>query len=128
MADLTSLAVGSTTLGANYLKAETPFSRFGTRELTFYKITGYTGVATGAGNANSTYSQILRGVQSVTEVYYASAASANVVIVAVALNTDETTATAAQGNSNAVASLKAAIEAVAGGTATVASTGIFQTS
>ncbi len=33
-----------TTVAANYLKAENPFSRFGTPDLIFLKITGLTGV------------------------------------------------------------------------------------
>lgn len=128
MANITSLAVGSTTVGANYQKSVLP-SAYGIRELTIYKITGYTGVATGAALANSTFAQIIRGVQSVSELWYADAPSANVVIVAISKGTEETN-TSADGltNANAVANMKAAIEAVAGGTATVSASGVFQTS
>jgi hypothetical protein len=128
MANITSLAVGSTTVGANFNKAVLPFA-YGIRELTFLKITGYTAVATGASSADSTYSKILRAVQTVTEVWYADAPSANVVVIAVSKGTIETQeSNDALSNANAPATLKAVIEAIAGGTATVATTGIFQTS
>jgi hypothetical protein len=143
MADITSLAVGDTTVGANYLKVAvtypnatstvaSPFST-GTRDVTFYKVTGYSAVATGAGDANSTYSKILRGAQSVAEVFFASVPSANVVILGLATDLIEVGASEDQTNTrlqnaNSVATLKAAIEAAAGGTATVSSSGVFQTS
>jgi hypothetical protein len=128
MANITSQTVGSTTVGANYQTSVLP-AAYGIRELTIYKITGYTAVATGAALANSTFAKIIRGVQTVSELWYADAPSANVVIVAISKGTEETKTSDDNGsNANAVATLKAAIEAVAGGTATVSSSGVFQTS
>lgn len=143
MADITSLAVGDTTVGANYQKVAVtypnsssqvanPFST-STRQVTLYKVTGYSGVATGAGDANSTYAQIIRGAQAVGELFYAAVPSANVVILGLATDLIEVGASEDQTNTrlqnaNSVATLKAAIEAVAGGTATVSSSNVFQTS
>lgn len=76
-----------TTVAANYLKAENPFSRFGTPELVFLKVTGLTGVGTNSGNANSLYQKALRGVAATAEIYFASAPSADVLIIGIVANT-----------------------------------------
>jgi len=126
MADITSLAVGSTTVGANYQKAVTPFA-YGIRELQWYKVQ-FTGVGTNPGNANSVYAQVLRGIQSVAEVHYSQTTAANFMVVAISKGTEETKTTDdALTNANAVADLEAAIEAVTGNGATV-TTAVFQTS
>jgi hypothetical protein len=108
-----------TTVAANYLKAENPFSRFGTPELTFLKVTGLTGVGTNAGNANSLYSKALRGIAATAELYYANAQSADVLIVGIVANT-QSTADSQTDTTAGYGLLEAAINASTAGTSTVA--------
>jgi len=138
MADIKSVVVGSTTVGANYLKAAVtypnssstaanPFSQFGTRELAWYKVTSCTGVGTNPGNADSVFAQALRGVANVAELFYAYATAANVLIIAIADNTNEG---GGVGNTANDVTLKEAIDAATGLTTTVGSkdSGVFATS
>jgi hypothetical protein len=111
-------------VAANYLKAENPFSRFGTPELTFLKVTGLTGVGTNSGNADSLYQKALRGVALTAEMYFASAPSADVLIVGIVANTQTTgdAKSAANGGvdtGDGYGILEAAINASTGGTSTV---------
>jgi len=129
MADITSQTVGSSTVGANYQKAANPFA-YGIRDLTFIKVQ-LTGIGTGSTAANSTYAKALRGLQNYTEVWYSATTAANFAVFAISAGTEETKETDdALTNANAVATIKAAIEATAGGTATVTRgvTNVFQTS
>jgi len=130
MADLTSFAqtysnagsaITTAYLPANNYKAAVS-SKFGTRELAFYKIAGYTGVEGTTATSNGTFANILRGVQRYAELYYVTTQT-NLVIIAIA---DDTNNAKASDNPNDIAGsgttldgLKAAIEASAGGTATV---------
>jgi hypothetical protein len=113
-----------TTVAANYLKAENPFSRFGTPELTFLKVTGLTGVGTGAGLADSLYQKALRGIAATAEIYYANAQSADVLIVGIVSNTqtagDTKPAGGAIDTGTGYGILEAAINASTAGTSTVA--------
>jgi hypothetical protein len=131
MADLTSFAqtysnagaaITTAYLPANNYKTEATYSNFGTRQLAFYKIAGYTGVEGTAATSNGDLYDILRGVQSYAELYYSTVAT-NLVYVAIADNTNNAQASSnandIAGSSTTLAGLKAAIEASAGGTATV---------
>jgi hypothetical protein len=113
-----------TTVAANYLKAENPFSRFGTPELTFLKVTGLTGVGTGATAADSLYQKALRGVALTAEIYYANAQSADVLIVGIVSNTQTNGDTKPAGGGIDTGTgyniLEAAINASTGGSSTVA--------
>jgi hypothetical protein len=113
-----------TTVAANYLKAENPFSRFGTPELTFLKITGLTGVGTGATAADSLYQKALRGVAATAEIYFAHAQSADVLIVGIVSNTQTAGDTKPAGGGidtgTGFGILEAAINASTAGTSTVA--------
>ena len=113
-----------TDVAANYLKAENPFSRFGTPELTFLKITGLTGVGTAPTAANSLYQKALRGVAATAEIYYANAQSADVLIVGIVSNTQTAGDTKPAGGGIDTGAgfgiLEAAINASTAGTSTVA--------
>ena len=77
-----------TTVAANYqVVTSNPNSKLGTRELSFLKITGLTGVGSSTTAANSLLAKALRGVSTRAEVYFYSAPSADVLIVAVAADT-----------------------------------------
>jgi hypothetical protein len=123
---------GSTlaTLGANARKAENNFSRFGTRKLSFHKITSCTGVGTNPANANSVFQKALSGVAQVAELFYANAVAANTLIIGIAEDTDNG---AGVGNTANDKTLKEAIdESAFAGVATVtvgaADTAVFQLS
>lgn len=93
MADLYSTLGGNARRSAyaypnTAFTAANPMSLLGTRELAFHKITGLTAVGTNSGNANSIYSRALRALQQVAEVYYAFTPAADVLVVAVAANTN----------------------------------------
>jgi len=131
MADLTSFAqtysnagsaITTAYLSANNYKTSSTYSNFGTRALVFYKIAGYTGVEATAGTSNGDLSDILRGVAQYAELYY-STVDTNLVYVAIADNTNNAQASSnandIAGSSTTLVGLKAAIEASAGGTATV---------
>jgi|Laugrespbdmm15sd_2_1035082.scaffolds.fasta_scaffold02624_2 hypothetical protein len=113
-----------TTVAANYLKAENPFSRFGTPDLIFLKITGLTGVGTGATAADSLYQKALRGVAATAEIYFAHAQSADVLIVGIVSNTQTAGDTKPAGGGidtgTGFGILEAAINASTAGTSTVA--------
>jgi hypothetical protein len=114
--------IAGSKLGANNYKTSATYSNFGTRQLAFYKIAGYTGVEGTAGTSNGDLYDILRGVQSYAEVFY-STVDTNLVYVAIAVDTNNAQASDnpndIAGSSTTLAGLKAAIEASAGGTATV---------
>jgi hypothetical protein len=112
-----------TTVAANYqVVTSNPNSKLGTRELSFLKITGLTGVGTSTTAANSLLAKALRGVSTMAEVYFYSAPSADVLIVAVATDTvtnaDSTSGGADTGTG--YGKLEAAIDAATAGTSTVA--------
>jgi hypothetical protein len=133
MPSIISTTVGSTTVGANYAKAvstypnassavQNPMSQFGTRELTFYKITSATTGST------TNFAAIQNAVALVAETFFVFASAATTLIVAVAANTDNG---AGDGNTANDRTIKEAIDtAVYGGvsTVTVATSGVFQTS
>lgn len=131
MADLTSFAqtynnagsaITTAYLSANNYKTSSTYSNFGTRALVFYKIAGYTGVEATAGTSGGALSNVLRGVQRYAEVFY-STVDTNLVYVALADDTNNAQASSnpndIAGSGSTLAGLKAAIEASAGGTATV---------
>jgi hypothetical protein len=129
MANITSLAVGSTTVGANYNKAANPFA-YGIRDLTWIKV-ALTGIGTSPTAADSTYAKALRGLQAIGEVWYSATTASGFAVFAISAGTEETKETDdALTNANAVADIKAAIEKVTGGTATVTRgvSSVFQTS
>lgn len=109
-----------TTVAANYqVVTSNPNSKLGTRELSFLKITGLTGVGTAPTAANSLLAKALRGVSTRAEVYYYNAQSADVLIVAVA--TDTLSASDSATDETAGYGLfEAAINAATAGTSTVA--------
>ncbi len=124
-----------TTVAANYQRSvvyypnasatqANPYVNFGTPALTFLKVTGLTGVGTNAGDANSLFTKALRGVASTAELYYASAPSADVLIVAIVANTQTDGDTKPAGGlidtGTGYGILEAAINAATGGTSTVA--------
>jgi len=115
-------AITTAYLSANNYKTEATFSNYGTRQLAFYKIAGYTGVEGTAGTSSGALSNVLRGVQRYAELYY-STVDTNLVYVAIAVDTNNAQASDnpndIAGSSTTLAGLKAAIEASAGGTATV---------
>lgn len=98
----------------NGLKTAYPFSNFGTRELAFYLVDG-TGIETTPTIVNSKFSQVIRGVQSVAEIFYVGTPTADGVIVAIAADTNEGTTS---DNDNGQ-TLKQAIDAATGGDFTV---------
>jgi hypothetical protein len=57
-----------TTVAANYLKTEAPFTRFGTPELAVIRIT-QAGVFVSSANADSLFSKSVRALQQTAEVY-----------------------------------------------------------
>jgi hypothetical protein len=137
MADLYSVAAavdnaGATTvtIGANARKAENNFSRFGTRKLSFHKITGCTGVGTNPGNANSVFHKATSGVAQVAELFYANAVATDVLIIGIA---EDNNNGAGVGNTANDKTIKEAIdESAFAGTPTVtvgaADTAVFQAS
>jgi hypothetical protein len=129
MANITSLAVGSTTVGANYNKAADPFA-YGIREMLWIKV-ALSGIGTSPTAADSTYAKALRCLQAIGEVWYSATTASGIAIFAISAGTEETKQSDdALTNANAVATVKAAIETVTGGTATVTRgvSNVFQTS
>lgn len=116
MADLTS-----STLATNYRVAKNPFSKFGTRELMFLKVTGLTGVGTNSELANSLFAKAIRGAQQMAEIYFVSAPSADVFVMAVAADTLPTadTKSGSEESGSGFGLFEAAINAATGGTVTV---------
>jgi hypothetical protein len=106
--------------------AANPYSQFGTRKLTFKKITAATGVGTNPENANSVFFRATQALQEVSELFYIEAVAANTLIVGIAEDTDNG---AGVGNTDNDKTLKEALDAVDGITSvTVATSGVFQTS
>ena len=97
-------------VAANYLKATSPFTQFGTRELKLISVS-YTGADTTPTISNSLFSQGVRALQLVAEVYavFAPAAGAFIAIVAADTVSD------AQSNSGATANWTAVETAMAAG-------------
>jgi hypothetical protein len=140
MADVYSVNLGTGALGANARRAveyypyatataANPFSRFGTPEIAFHKITSATGVGTNPGNADSVFSKVYRAVAEVAELYYINAVAANTVIIGIVANTNNG---GGVGNTANDKTLKEAIDAAIGGGANVtvgaANTAVFQES
>lgn len=121
MADITNLSVGGTTVGANYQKPADPFA-YGIRELLWIKV-AFSGIGSSPTAANSVYAQVLRGLQNVAEVWYSATTASGIAVFAVSAGTAEAnnvqTGGGAGTNSNAYATLEAAIEAVTGDGAVV---------
>jgi hypothetical protein len=93
MADLYTVAAAvdnagatSVTIGANARKSQSPFSRFGTPELSLLKIAGATGAHTNSGNANSVFHRVVNAFQTRGEVYF-STTGTDLVFVLVNTNT-----------------------------------------
>jgi hypothetical protein len=107
MADLLS-----TEVAANYAKTAHPYSNFGTRDLAFYLI-DIANIETSVDATNSVFTKVIRGVQSVGELYYVGEPTANGVIVAVA---QQTLTNSTDDNSQTLAE---AVDAATGGTSTV---------
>lgn len=112
------------------IAAANPYSQFGTRKISFHKITSCTGVATNPGNADSVFAKALRGVAQVAEIFYANAVSTNVLIIGIA---EDTNNGAGVGNTANDKTLKEAIdESAFAGVSTVtvgaADTAVFQAS
>mgnify|MGYP003352659642 CR=1 FL=1 len=57
------------TVSANYLKAKSNFSQFGTRALTFINV-DVANIETNPSDANSIFSRAIRAMQQVAEIYY----------------------------------------------------------
>ena len=109
-----------TTVAANYqVVTSNPNSKLGTRELSFLKITGLTGVGSSTTAANSLLAKALRGVSTRAEVYFYSAPSADVLIVAVATDTLSASDSATD-ETQGYGLFEAAINAATAGSATVA--------
>ena len=70
---------------ANYLVTK-PSTRFSTRQLAFFDIQ-VTGIATNYETSNSVFSQVVRGVQAVAEIYAVGTPNSDHVIVVVAGDT-----------------------------------------
>lgn len=126
MADLTSVyqtydntgtGIAASYLSANNLKSVAS-SRFGTRELSFIKIT-LSGIETSYTASNSTFVKALKGLQTMAEIYMVGTPASNNVIVAVAADT-LTTADSATDLTAGYGLLEAAINAATGGSSTVA--------
>ena len=128
MADLLAVAaaydnagVATVNIGGNANKAVAPFNKHGTRELSFLKITGFTGVEGTTGDANGTYAKVLKGVAAMAEVYHASVIT-NTVIVGVSTDTlsNVDTKSGSTESGTGYGLFEAAIDAATGGTSTVA--------
>ena len=131
MPSIISTTVGSTTVGANFAKAvstypnatsavQNPMSQFGTRALTFYKVTGATAGST------TNFAAIQNAVALVAETYFVFASAATTLIIAVATDTNEG---AGVGNTSNDRTITEAIDTVYGTpTVTVSTSGVFQTS
>jgi hypothetical protein len=104
-----------TTVAANYLKAQAPFSRFSTRNLNFYSVE-ISGVETNFNAANSLFAQAVRGIQLNAEMFYVGLPSAGAFIVAVA---EDTVQDEIEGASNRTWSLKEAVDQATDETSTV---------
>jgi hypothetical protein len=127
MADVYSVSVGATTVGANarIVKAS---SRFGTPALKFYKVTataadGSTAVNFSAETANSNFYKALNALQGFVEIYKADGGTAGF-IVAINDNTANSGSNATPSVSNgsfgaAEAAIVAALAAGGSSTATV---------
>ena len=117
------MATVSATVSANWQKVTAnPSSKFGTRELSFLKITGLTGVGSNTTDSNSLLAKALRGVSTRAEIYYYNAPSADVLIVGVASDTlSNVDSKSGSDESGAGYGLfEAAINAATAGTCTVA--------
>jgi hypothetical protein len=117
MADVYSVSVGSTTVGANARTTEVGFDH-GTPALGFYKIT-LTGIETSYTAANSTFHKAIAALEGFAELYgVGTPASSNVVFVCNDNSAnDGSTAGAADGSWGAA---EAAIDDATGGTSTIA--------
>lgn len=116
MADVYSVAVGGTTVGANSRTTTVGFDH-GTPALGFYKIV-LTGIDTTYTNSNSTFHKAIAALEGFAELYgVGTPASGNVVFVCND-NTanDGSTAGAADGSWGAA---EAAIDAATGGSSTI---------
>jgi len=59
----------NSTVSANYLKAASNFSNFGTRQLVFVNV-DIAEIEANANDSNSVFSQAVRAMQQVGEIYY----------------------------------------------------------
>lgn len=73
-------------VAANYLKATYPYSKFGTRELTFVNV-DVANIETNPGNADSVFAQVVRAMQQVAEIYYVGTPASSGVVFIVASDT-----------------------------------------
>jgi len=124
MADLYSTAVGSTTFGANARRAvvsyptnynntfvaASPFTQFGTRQLTLLKATSSGGTpfaAASIDDAGSDYAAAISAIQSFGELFHVQRVSDTVIAFMIA----EDTRNGAEPNSNVQADTYGAMEA-----------------
>lgn len=115
MADVYSVAIGSTTVGANARKTAAT-SRLGTPELAFVKVAAVhdsSAVNFSAETANSNFYKAINALQGFAEIYWADGGTAGF-IVAYHANTANSGSTAGVADGSwgaAEAAIKAAIEA-----------------
>jgi hypothetical protein len=103
---------------ANYLKTK-PSTRFATRQLAFMQI-DVTGIENNAGDSNSLFTKVVRGVQLVAELYAVGTPDSGRVIVVVGADTN-----AAEAELNNMAANLSAQFGNQGITATVTNVGLY---
>jgi hypothetical protein len=108
---------------ANYLRTS-PSTRFSTRQLQFFEISGLTGVETDPTAPNSLFSKAVRGVQAQAEVYAIGSPDSGAFMIVVADDTANN-GDASDIDENYVnpkaRSIKQAVDASTGGNSTVTS-------
>lgn len=110
-------------VSANYLRTS-PSTRFSTRQLQFFEISGLTGVETNPTSTDSLFSKAVRGVQAQAEVYAIGSPDNGAFMIVVADDTanngDASDIDENYVNENA-RSIKQAVDASTGGNSTVTS-------
>jgi hypothetical protein len=107
------------TITQNYLVSK-PGSQFGTRALSFYKVTS-TGVATNYSTSNSLFEKAVKGIQQTSELYFVGTPASDNFVFAIASDTDAgQTGAAAYVANSAAQTIQTAVRATTGdGSATV---------
>jgi hypothetical protein len=101
------------TITQNYLKSA-PGSQFGTRALSFYKVTS-TGVHTGYTASNSLFEKAVKGIQQTSELYFVGTPASDNFVFAIASDTDAgQTGAAAYVANSAAQTIQAAVRATTG--------------
>lgn len=121
MPSVISSTVGSTTVGANYLKAS-PSTRFSTRELSIISI-AVANVHVNNADADSLFSKTVRALQQTAEVYAIGTPAAGAFQAIIATDTQwDGTASAQQGGAAGNGSFDKLETAIAAGNGGVAAT------